>query len=327
MKNIKIYGSGKSIPNKIIDNSFFKKTINKDDEWIFKKTGIKTRHIIEDVEEYITLITDSASQSIKNSNVSIDEINLVIMATSTPTNLFGGASIIVNRLGIRNALAFDITLACNGFNTAFYTAFQYLQNDNFKYALIIGCDCFSRWVDWSDYKTSILFGDGSGSILIGKDTEEGGLINYYYNTHCSQHDILNIRMNERESEINSVKIKNNYYDCMFMNGKDVFNYVISNLPDFIVKSLRNANLTLDEIKYIIPHQANQTILNILAEKIGISTNKILSNIEKYGNTSAASIPILLNETISKNLLEKGDIILLLGFGAGMSSSIIIFKYA
>ena len=326
MNNIKILGSGKSTPKNKIDNHFFENTVEKNDEWIFKKTGIKTRYIIENEEEYTDLIIASAKESILNSNIDKQEINLVIIATSTPTNLFGCSSKIVDRLNINNALSFDITLACNGFNTAFYSASQYLKNDKFKYALVIGCDCLSRWVDWSDYKTSILFGDGAGSIVIGKNTENYGIIDYFYSQNNSKNNILSINVNEKISYVNNECVKNNTYKLMHMNGREVFNYVVNELPNFILNSLNSCQLSLDNIKYIIPHQANKQILNILADKLDISKNKILSNIEHYGNTSAASIPILLHETIEKNLLEKDDIIMFLGFGAGMSSSIIIFKY-
>lgn len=327
MYNIKILGTGKKIPIKIINNHDLEKIIYKNDEWIYNKTGIKTRHIIKDTNEYINLITESAIEAIKNSKLNYNDINLVILATSTPTNLFGGVSNIISKLNIKNAISFDITLACNGFNIAFYTAYQYIKNGTCTNALIIGADCLSRWVDWSDYKTSILFGDGAGAVVIGRSNDIGyGFIKYYYKQDCSKHNILNINVKEKENIINNICVKNNYYDLMYMNGREVFNFVIDNIPSFIIESLEQEKLSINDIKYIIPHQANKNILNLIAEKLNISQDKILSNIEKYGNTSSASIPILLQETIENNIFIKGDLILLLGFGAGMSSSIIIFKY-
>ena len=327
MSNIKILGTGMGIPKRKIDNDFFEKTVNKDDEWIYKKTGIKSRYIIENNEEYINIITESINEALRNSKINKNNIDLVILATSTPTNLFGGVSRIINNLEINNCISFDITLACNGFNISLYTAYQYLKDSNYKNALIIGADCLSRWVDWSDYKTSILFGDGVGSIIIGKTTNiDFGLIDYFHKQDSSKHNILSIEVKEQEYFINNIKVMNNIYDFMFMNGRDVSKFVIETIPKFIIDSLNKINLQISDIKYIIPHQANKRILDKIAKELNIDHNIILSNIEKYGNTSSASIPILLHEIIQENKLAEGDLILFLGFGAGMSSSIILFKY-
>lgn len=325
--NIKILGTGFCLPNKKINNDYFYDLNKKDDAFIYEKTGIKSRYIINDLDEYNNIIIRACKQALKKSFLEQSKIDLVIMASSTPLNLFGGVSKIVNELNINNVLSFDITLACNGFNTAMYTASQFIKDNNFNYALVIGCDCLSRWIDMTDYKTSILFGDGAGAIVIGKEKEEGfGILDYYFTNNHSKNDILKIGTIENEYRISNKIIKNNKYNFMEMNGKEVFKYVINELPLFISDSLIKSNISINDIKYIIPHQANQNILNIVAEKLNISKNKILSNIEKYGNTSAASIPILLHETLDKKLINKDDIIMFLGFGAGMSSSIIIYKY-
>ena len=324
--NVKILGGGHQVPETIIQNDYFKNTVNKDDEWIYKKTGIRKRHIITSNQEYKEIIVRACRDAIKNSNIDTSEIDLVILATSTPTSMFGGVSSVISELGIKNAVSFDITLACNGFNSAFITAYQYIKNNSSKKCLIIGADCLSRWVDWSDYKTSILFGDGCGAIILeGKETNSG-VISYSYKTDCSKNDILSIPVKETSSYVNKIEVKNNDYGKMNMIGRDVADFVINNIPPFIKDSLTEKNIDISEIKYIIPHQANQVLLNKIADELKIPKNKIKSNVEKYGNTSAASIPILLSEMLTDNLLSKNDKIIFLGFGAGMSSSIIIFEY-
>lgn len=324
--NVKILGCSHQVPEKIIKNDYFKNTVNKDDEWIYKKTGIKKRHIITSNQEYKEIVVKACRNAIKNCNVETSEIDLVILATSTPSSMFGGVSTIISELGIKNAVSFDITLACNGFNTAFITAYQYIKNNSAKKCLIIGADCLSRWVDWNDYKTSILFGDGCGAMVLeGKETNTG-LLSYYYKTDCSKNDILSIPVEETSSYVNKIEVKNNNYCKMNMIGREVADFVINNIPSFIKDCLKQNNINLSEIKYIIPHQANQVLLNKIADELKIPKNKIKSNVEKYGNTSAASIPILLSEMLTDNLLSKNDKIIFLGFGAGMSSSVIIFEY-
>lgn len=327
MNNIKILGTGSCLPKKIIDNNYFIDTVNKNDEWIYSKTGIRTRHIICDNKEYINLMINASEEAITKSNVNKNDIDLLILATSTPTSMFGGASKIAAELKIQNAVVFDITLACNGFIIALLTVCQYIMNGTCKNALIIGADCLSRWVDWSDYKTSILFGDGVGAVVIGKNENINyGVIGHLIRQDNNKNNLLAINANEKESQVNNIKVINNCYDLMCMNGREVFNFVVDNIPDLINDVLKKSDMFIDDIKYIIPHQANQKILDKIAEKLNIDRKKILSNIEKYGNTSSASIPILLNETIEKNMIKKDDYILLLGFGAGMSCGVIIMKW-
>ena len=324
--NIKILGCGHKLPDTIVKNDLFKKTVNKDDEWIYKKTGIRQRHIIKSNQEYNDIIYEACKDALNNSHIESSEIDLVILATSTPSSMFGGVSCITNRLGINNAISFDITLACNGFNTAFITAYQFIKNNNCKKCLLIGADCLSRWVDWSDYKTSILFGDGCGAIVIEGTETNAGLLDYLYKTDSSKNNVLNINVNEYNSFVNNIEVKNNGYDMMNMIGREVADFVLENIPSLIQESLAKNNLGLNDIKYILSHQANQVLLDKIADELQIPRTKILSNIEKYGNTSAASIPILFSEIFRDKLLSKNDKIMFLGFGAGMSSSIIIFEY-
>jgi len=327
MVNIKIIGSGSKLPKKKLDNSFFEKTVNKTDDWIVSKTGIKSRYIIDSIEEYINIIVEASTEALINSNLKPSEINLLILSTSTPTSLFGGASHIANLINIDNAISFDITLACNGFIVSFLTAYQYIKNGTCKNALIIGADCLSRWVNWSDYKTSILFGDGVGAVVLGINTDiEYGVIEHIIRQANNKHDILSIKLLDNKNIVNGENVMNSYYEQINMNGFEVSNFVLSSVPKLINDLLEKCNIKIDDLKYIIPHQANKKLLEKLEKILLLPENKLLTNVEEYGNTSSASIPILLDEIIKKKMLKTNDIILLLGFGAGMSCGAILIKY-
>ena len=252
MYNIQILGYCSSLPKKKLDNIFFEKTVNKSDEWIYSKTGIKTRYIIENIQEYINIIVEASNKAIEASKLTSSEIDLLILATSTPPSLFGGASQIADILNINNAITFDITLACNGFIITFLTAYQYIKNGTCKNALIIGADCLSRWVNWNDYKTSILFGDGVGAIILGVNNDlDYGLIDFIIKQDNNKHNILNINLTDYVSIINEETVINSKYDFIFMNGFEVGNFVLNNVPKLINELLYKCNLSINDIKYII----------------------------------------------------------------------------
>jgi len=314
---INIISSGSSIGSIKISNDFFKDTINKDSEWIYKKTGILNRNIVSNTDEYYNIIYESINICIKKSNINKDEIGLLILATSTPNNLFGDASFIASQLKIQNAICFDISVACNGFITGLVTALQYLKNSNFKYALVIGADCLSKWVDWNDYKTSILFGDGSGSVILSNRCNNG-IIDYIIKHNGDKNNLLQIQANTNNL--------NNSYSLMNMNGYELVKEILENIPDMIIELLEKNKLKIDDIQYFILHQANKRLLEKIADKMNINFDKFLTNIENIGNTSAASIPILIDEINNKELIKSGDYVILCGFGAGINYGSILLKW-
>jgi len=314
---INIISSGSSIGSIEISNDFFKNTVNKESEWIYKKTGILNRYIVSNTDEYYQMILKSANECIEKSNINKDEIGLLILATSTPNNLFGDSSFIASQLELKNIICFDISVACNGFITGLVTAMQYLKNSNFNYALVIGADCLSKWVDWNDYKTSILFGDGAGSVILSKKCENG-IIDYIIKHNGNKNNLLKIEANKMHM--------NNSYSLMNMNGYELVNEIILNVPNLIIELLNKNKIKLEDVSYFILHQANKRLLEKIAIELNVKFDKFLTNIENIGNTSAASIPILIDEINNNKIINFGDVVVLCGFGAGINYGAILLKW-
>ena len=272
------------------------------------------------------LIISASKEAILSANINEKDIDLIILSSSTPENLFGDASKIAYKIGAINAFAFDIRNACNGFIIGIVTAENFLKNDNYNYALVIGADCLSKYINWTDRKSCILFGDGCGTAILGKSNKIDGIIGNMLKTNGELHNILNINYQNNYEKINNIELVSSSYNKLTIDGLAVYKFVIDNIPIYINNFLKEKNIKIDNIKYFILHQANIRIIDEISNKLNINKNKFLYNIDTTGNTSAASIPILLNDVYKKNILNKGDLILLCGFGAGMSSGMILLNW-
>lgn len=327
--NVTIIGTGHSSGSKKIDNDFYTNFLETDDEWIKKRTGIESKFILDENETLEELIINSSIEAIKNSNIQPTSIDLLIICSSTPEDLFGDASKIAYKLGATNAFGFDIRNACNGFLTGILTAEKYLKSDNkYKIALVIGADCLSRYVNWNDRKSCILFGDGAGAVVLKKS--EGindGILASLFKTSGDLNTILNIDSKDKKVNINGIELLSRSYNSLSIDGITVFNYVVDNLANYISNFLIENNININEIKYFVLHQANIRIIDEVCSKLNVNKDKFITNINIYGNTSAASIPILLNETYKNNKLKKNDLILFSGFGAGMSVGIMLMRWS
>jgi 3-oxoacyl-[acyl-carrier-protein] synthase-3 len=325
---VTIIGTGHKLPSKIIPNDFYSKFLDTTDEWIRTRTGIESKYILDENETLEDLIITASNIAIKNANINASDIDLVILSSSTPEDLFGDASKISYKLGANNAFGFDIRNACNGFLTGVITAEKYLQNDDkYKIALVIGADCLSRYVNWEDRKSCILFGDGAGSIILKKsDSLDGGLLASLLKTSGKFNTILNINSKITKENKNGVDLFSSSYNHLTLDGIEVFNYVVENLHNDIKNFIKLNKVEINDISYFILHQANIRIVNEVALKLNINKDKFLSNINLCGNTSAASIPILLDEVYKNNKLKKNDLILFSSFGAGMSMGLMLFKW-
>ena len=327
LEHVSILGVGSSLPLKKIDNSYYEQFMNTSDEWIKSRTGMQSKYILSKDETLESIIKISCENAIINANIKVEDIDLLILASSSQEDLFGDASKIAHIIGATNAFAFDIKVACNGFPTAVITAEQYIKSGNYNLALVIGADCLSRWINWSDKNTSILFGDGSGAVVLGHAKNGIGILGHLFKTDGMHSNILNINTIQKISTINNCDHINNNYSCIEMEGTEVFTYVINNLPIYINKLVNKLHIKLGDIDYFVFHQANSRILEAISSKLHIEKDKILSNISEVGNTSAASIPILLDTFHNRhNKFKKGDLILVGGFGAGMSIGLFVIKW-
>jgi 3-oxoacyl-[acyl-carrier-protein] synthase III len=320
-------GCGAAAPETVVPNDALAQVVDTSDEWISSRTGIRQRHIAHDRESLAGLATQAAQQALEMAGVAAGDVDAIVLATSSAEDLFGTACQIQAQLGATQAVAFDLTAACSGFVFGVVTAAQFLRSGTYRNILVIGADFLSRWVNWQDRNTCVLFGDGAGAVLMQSTENIDRLLGFEIRSDGSQNCCLNLAFQPELSElIPGVILTQGKYQYITMNGKEVYRFAINRVPDAIDKVIHQANLTSDDIDWLILHQANQRIMDAVAERLHIPAAKVVSNVAKYGNTSAASIPIALNEAVRSGKIQNGDTIATSGFGAGLSWGAAIFKW-
>ncbi len=320
-------GCGSAIPKKIINNDQLGQRVDTSDEWIRSRTGIRERRVIGEKESLIDLATDAARNAVKMANWDEKTIDLIILATSTPDDLFGSAPKIQSNLGASNAVAFDLTAACSGFLFALVTASQYLTSGSMKRAVVIGADQLSKWVDWDDRKTCVLFGDGAGALAIEASDKGQGFIGYDLKSDGSRGACLNLPQSKTFLDlVQGVTHQKGAYLPIKMEGKEVYKFAVKEVPNILGKLLEKYKIESHSIDWLLLHQANQRILDAVAARFSIPEKKVLSNLEHYGNTSAATIPLMLDEAVRDQSIKSGDLIACSGFGAGLSWGAALFYW-
>ena len=323
---IAITGCGSATPSVLLDNHGLSQRVETSDEWITSRTGIATRRLADPNTSLSTLALSAAQAAITMAHIDPAEIDLIILATSTADDLFGSASLIQAQLGATKAVAFDMTAACSGFVFGLVTASQFIRTGVYQTVLLIGADILSRWVDWSDRTTCILFGDGAGAVILQAD-ECDRLLGFEIRSDGKQNHSLNLSYHPQQTEIlPGITITQGNYHLIRMNGKEIYRFAVQKVPEVIEKALFKANLTVDQIDWLILHQANQRILDAVAERLNIPSEKVISNLAKYGNTSAASIPLALDEAVRDGKIKPGDRIMTSGFGAGLTWGAALFEW-
>jgi 3-oxoacyl-[acyl-carrier-protein] synthase-3 len=317
MNGVRIIGSGSAVPQRIITNDELSQTIETSDEWISSRTGIRQRRIITSEQESLaSLATLAGKEAIAMAGIEPRDLDLIILATSSPDDLFGSASQVQYLLGAEKAVAFDLSAACSGFVFGLVTASQFIRTGTYRNILLIGADVLSRWVDWSDRRTCILFGDGAGAVLLQVSEDQDQLLGFELRSDGKGNPLLNLSHNSQTQG----------YDNITMNGGEVYRFAVKSVPEVLDKALFKANLTVDDINWLILHQANQRIIDSVQSRMGIDTEKVISNLSNYGNTSAASIPLALDESVRSHKIKPSDIIATAGFGAGLSWGAAIFRW-
>jgi 3-oxoacyl-[acyl-carrier-protein] synthase-3 len=296
-------------------------------EWIIKRTGISERRILnEDSPAYIMGI-EASRKALENANLTAEDIDLIILATESPDYMTpSSACIIQGALGAKNATAFDLNAACTGFIYALVTAQQFIANGMFKHALIIGCEGLSKVTDWKDRNTCVLFGDGAGAVVIGEVDEGYGILNSFLGsdgTAGMNITLPNLHLTEAEKE----KRPNGKYNSIWMDGTEVFKFAVKAMSSATLRVLEDLNMTVEDLSYIFPHQANTRIIDGAIKKLGVTDEKLHYVIQKYGNISSASIPVALDEASREGKLKKGDNMVLVGFGGGLTWGSIVIKWA
>ncbi len=319
----KIIGYGSALPQKIVTNDDLSKIVETSDEWIAARTGIRERRISEESVSTSDLAFIAADKAIKTAKIDPSEIDLIITGTTSPDTLFPSVSCIVQDLiGARNAAAFDVSAACSGFNYSLTTAYSYIASGQYKNILVIGADTLSKYLDWTDRGTCILFGDGAGAVVLSAAKIGEGILSNHLTAEGTGRACLTMPGGGSRNP----KPKNESERCITMDGKEVFKFAVRVLESSIKKASEKAGIGLDKIDLIIPHQANVRIIDHVAKKLKISTDKFFVNLHKYGNTSAASIPIAIDEAARSGRIKKDDIIAVIGFGAGLTCGASIIKW-
>ena len=313
MKNVKIIGTGSYLPNNIVSNNDLSSFVDTSDEWISSRTGIKNRRITTG-EGTTDIAFNAAKKAVESSKINPDEIDLILVATISSDHFTPSTSCeIQKRLQADNAMCFDINAACSGFIYALNTATAYIKSGLAKNALVIGVEVLSRLTDWEDRRTCVLFGDGSGAVVVS-ETDEKGIDNF----DCKSFGSLSEHLTCGGSDLKNPFVNKESDKYIKMNGQEVFKFACSYVPKGIKNVIEKSPYEIDDIDYFVLHQANERIIDSIVKRLKIPQNKIYKNISSYGNTSSASIPIALDEMCRNDILKKGHKVIIAGFGGGLT---------
>ena len=324
---ITIIGSGSATANQILTNDDLSEIVETSDEWIQSRTGMRERHICSADDSLANLATQAGMRALEMAGLAAKDLDLIILATSTPDDLFGTAVKVQSQLGATRAMAFDLTAACSGFVVGLVTASQFIRTGVYRNVLLIGGDILSRWVDWSDRATCVLFGDGAGAVVLQGNDESDRLLGFEIYSDGSLNHCLNLPYQGETKNLTTEKsVGQGTYQPITMNGREVYRFAVAKVPEVIEKVLFKANITTDDIDWLILHQANQRIMDSVSDRLKIPSEKVISNVAKYGNTSAGSIPIALDEAVRAGNIKAGDLVIVSGFGAGLTWGATAFRW-
>ncbi len=313
-----ITGWGMSVPERILTNQELSKRVDTTDEWIQSRTGIKERRIASGEQSTATFAYEAALKALEVAHLHPGDIDLIIVSTSSPDYLFPATACLVqDRLGARNAGAFDLMAACTGFIYAMNIATQAIRSGSIQNALVIGAETLSRLVDWGDRNTCVLFGDGAGAFVLHAGAEPGGLISGVLRSDGSGGGLLSVPAggSRLPASLETVADGKHY---IHMNGREVFRFATRVMAESTGEAVRQAGLQLEDIQLVIPHQANQRIIEAALRSLQFPMERCMINLDRYGNTSTASIPIATVEAIQEGRLKAGDKVVFVGFGAGLT---------
>jgi 3-oxoacyl-[acyl-carrier-protein] synthase-3 len=325
MKNVGIISVGSFVPEQVLTNFDLEKMVETSDEWITTRTGIKERRIAAKGERTSHLAIKAAKQALKRADFDPAKLDLIIVATISPDSNFPSVACLVQKaLGAKHAAAFDVSAACAGFLFALTTAKQYILSGTYKNALVIASEKISSLIDWSDRNTCVLFGDGAGACLLGPVAGGHGILSDYLQSLGEYSDLMTVINEDRESL--NVKNKTMAIPYVLMQGQELFKIAVNSMAQAVEIAVKKAGLKLSDIDCVVPHQANDRIISAVAKKLDLSKDKIFINIHRYGNMSAASIAVALDEAIEHKQIKKGNIIVLVAFGAGLVTAASVVRW-
>ncbi len=322
-----ILGSGSELPSKVMTNADFEKLIDTSDEWITTRTGIKERRVLEEGKGTADMAYRASVQALQAAGLEANDLDAIIVGTCTPDYpMPSSACVLEDMLGARKVFSFDVNAACSGFLNALTVTDSFIRTGMIRHALVVGSDVLSRVLNWHDRTTCVLFGDGAGAIVVGSSIDGNrGILSTRLRTDGSYAKTLYVPAGGslKPASIETVESKQH---TMRMNGKEVFKIAVRAMEEISREVLEEANVCISEVSLVIPHQANRRIINALAERLKVPLEKVVVNVDKYGNTSAASVPVALDEAWRQGRIAGGDTVLLNSFGAGFAWGAALIRF-
>ena len=307
----KIISTGSYLPKKVLTNYDLEKLVDTSHDWIFERTGINQRCIADDNESSVDMAYKASLIALERSGLNTQDIDMIIVATTTPERIFPSSAVLLqNKLKIDDSFAFDINAACTGFIYALDIADKYIKNNIVSNVLVVGAEKMSSIVDWSDRNTCVLFGDGAGACVVSS-SDKPGIISSKIGSNGRYKDLLTVNPDT---------------DFIEMKGNDVFKIAVNTMGKLAKDTLISNDISIDQIDWLIPHQANSRIINAIAKKLSLPTDKVIMTVGDHGNTSAASIPLAMDYANNNNMLKKNDMVLLEAFGAGFTWGSTLLKF-
>ena len=325
-RSVGIIGIGSYVPDRIVTNKELEKIVETSDEWIVGRTGIKERRIAAPEMATSDMATEAAQKALEDAGISADELDLIIVGTATPDMFFPSVACLVQaNIKATHAAALDLTSGCAGCLYALVTASQFIKAGLYKKILVIGAETLSKILDWTDRNTCVLFGDGAGAAVLAETKSGYGILGADLGADGSGGDLLKLPAGGSRMPVSSETIAQRMH-FVHMNGNEVFKFAVKIMGETSIKALENCGLTPNDVDYFVPHQANIRIIQSAAKRLKLPMDKVFVNVDKYGNTSAASIPIALEEAIHGGKIKNGDVVVLVGFGAGLTWASCVIKW-
>jgi len=321
-----ILGTGSELPTRVVTNRDLEKMVDTSDEWITVRTGIKERRVLENGKGNADMAFQAARRALADAGMEAKDLNAIIMGTVTPDYPFpSSACVLEDMLGARNVFSFDVGAACSGFLNALSVADSFIRTGQIDNALVVGSDALSRLLNWQDRATCILFGDGAGAVVLGATENGSGILSTKLRTDGSYVKTLYVPAGGSLKPATAETVRQNEH-TITMNGKEVFKIAVRSMEEVSRQALAEAGVDVEQISLVIPHQANRRIIVALAERLGVGMEKVMVNVDRYGNTSAASIPVALDEAKREGRIKPGDIVLFNAFGAGFAWGAAVVKF-
>ncbi|WP_090552212.1 beta-ketoacyl-ACP synthase III [Natronincola ferrireducens] len=323
----KITGTGSYLPEKVLTNNDLAKIVDTSDEWIRTRTGITQRRMADQETATSDLATKAAERAIEDAGITAEDIDLIIVATATPDMAFPSTACIVQKnIGAINASAFDLEAACTGFLYGLTIGEQFIKTGFYKRILIIGAEVLTKVLDWKDRNTCVLFGDGAGAVILERSEEGDGILSSYLGSDGKSGECLTLPGGGSRLPASYETIDNRLH-YIKMEGTEVFKFAVRVMGSSALKALEGSNIKLEEVDFLVPHQANIRIIEAAAKRLHLSMDKVYVNLDQYGNMSAASVPVALDEAVKKGCIKKGDVVVLVAFGGGLTWGSSVIKWS